>query len=296
MEPGRSSGPSWLPDPTGRHQHRWFDGQAFTDRVADDGTTSIDPGPAGGAPPGAVPPAAPTATHGASGWAPPTPSWGPAWPGATAPAAATVEPPRRSRLPLALALAGTLLVLAGGVAVVLARGDGGGSGTFDGTIDDDRPLGAHEVSLAAGDVLLVTLSPGADLDAVVGVLVDDDGADALEDTYGDLPLLDRQGGDDGLGVDIGAAGDADQLLLRTDIGFAGEAEELLLVVGEDIDVTVAVAPFDAGDDAGDYEITIEVIRLDVDDGADGEELLEAVEDDDQVPSSFQALAGELLEG
>jgi hypothetical protein len=33
----------WHPDPTGRHQHRYFDGTNWTDTVADDGRTSSDP-------------------------------------------------------------------------------------------------------------------------------------------------------------------------------------------------------------------------------------------------------------
>jgi uncharacterized protein DUF2510 len=33
----------WLPDPTGRHQHRWWDGQQWTANVADGGTTGHDP-------------------------------------------------------------------------------------------------------------------------------------------------------------------------------------------------------------------------------------------------------------
>ena len=34
---------SWEPDPTGRHQYRWFDGEEWTDQVADDGVQSVDP-------------------------------------------------------------------------------------------------------------------------------------------------------------------------------------------------------------------------------------------------------------
>jgi hypothetical protein len=33
----------WLPDPTGRHQLRYWDGSAWTSHVADDGVTSTDP-------------------------------------------------------------------------------------------------------------------------------------------------------------------------------------------------------------------------------------------------------------
>ena len=34
---------SWEPDPTGRHQHRWWDGERWTDQVADHGVQSVDP-------------------------------------------------------------------------------------------------------------------------------------------------------------------------------------------------------------------------------------------------------------
>ena len=34
---------SWEPDPTGRHQYRWWDGERWTDQVADDGVQAVDP-------------------------------------------------------------------------------------------------------------------------------------------------------------------------------------------------------------------------------------------------------------
>jgi len=38
----------WYPDPTGRHQNRWFDGDDWTDAVADGPTTGVDPVRGGG--------------------------------------------------------------------------------------------------------------------------------------------------------------------------------------------------------------------------------------------------------
>lgn len=35
--------PAWLPDPNGRHDHRYWDGSAWTDNVADAGVAGIDP-------------------------------------------------------------------------------------------------------------------------------------------------------------------------------------------------------------------------------------------------------------
>lgn len=35
--------PGWLSDPTGRHQHRYWDGSKWTDQVADNGVSATDP-------------------------------------------------------------------------------------------------------------------------------------------------------------------------------------------------------------------------------------------------------------
>jgi len=34
---------AWLTDPTGRHEQRYFDGSGWTDHVANEGVTSVDP-------------------------------------------------------------------------------------------------------------------------------------------------------------------------------------------------------------------------------------------------------------
>ncbi len=35
--------PGWFPDPTGRHDHRWWDGASWTEHVADAGVAGRDP-------------------------------------------------------------------------------------------------------------------------------------------------------------------------------------------------------------------------------------------------------------
>jgi uncharacterized RDD family membrane protein YckC len=54
----------WHPDPTGRHQYRWWDGQQWTDQVADHGVMGVDPvlsaAPVGAASAGAASAAAST--------------------------------------------------------------------------------------------------------------------------------------------------------------------------------------------------------------------------------------------
>ncbi len=71
--------PAWYPDPTGRHDHRWWDGVAWTAHVADAGRPGSDPlpaaPPAGDAPSGGTggettadrPTPGPTTTGGAPG-------------------------------------------------------------------------------------------------------------------------------------------------------------------------------------------------------------------------------------
>ena len=55
------SASSWEPDPTGRHQYRWWDGERWTEQVADDGIQTVDPVsiPEARLPHDALPPAPP---------------------------------------------------------------------------------------------------------------------------------------------------------------------------------------------------------------------------------------------
>jgi uncharacterized RDD family membrane protein YckC len=72
MEPG-SRPAAWYVDPSGRHEHRYWSGSAWTEHVADRGQRSVDP-----VPPGAEPP---IAEQRAGGWQPgatPRPGRGPA--------------------------------------------------------------------------------------------------------------------------------------------------------------------------------------------------------------------------
>src|SRR5258708_22906956 len=43
MSDPSAQGASWQPDPSGRHQLRYWDGQTWTDAVSDDGVQSSDP-------------------------------------------------------------------------------------------------------------------------------------------------------------------------------------------------------------------------------------------------------------
>ena len=71
--PGASRGghmpeASWLPDPSGGHELRYWNGATWTEHVSDQGTTAVEPPPPGlPAPPDAAPPPPPAPGWGAPG-------------------------------------------------------------------------------------------------------------------------------------------------------------------------------------------------------------------------------------
>lgn len=269
--------PAWHPDPTGRHQFRWFDGNTFTDQVADGGVVAVDS----------------MHTSAAVG-APPQPGPSDPQPPAGEPATQATQRSRR-RWPL-LVGAVAVLALAGAAIVVTTRDDDDGTGAFQGRAAGDE-LGIHAVSVPAGHALAVEVEPGDDLDAVIVAVVDEDDADRIAELYEEFGIAEPTSLDEAFpeadrdaleGFD-----DADKAVLRTDVGFAGDDEVLLVPVSFDVDIRVVVGPFDDG--ADDYEITIEIVDLDVGDDPDGEELLEAAADADELDGDLRALAREVLD-
>lgn len=139
-----ASAPGWLPDPSGRHEYRYWDGTTWTDDVSDAGTTSVDPAP-GLTPPGGPGPAGdPTAVMDATqGYAPTAPFGTPTAPAGPGPADGygqpagypayggtgpipPAKPPRSgpsTGLLVGLGLLATALIVA--IVVVLAGGDDG---------------------------------------------------------------------------------------------------------------------------------------------------------------------------
>lgn len=43
VAPKAEASPDWHPDPTGRHEYRYWDGSAWTEHVSDDGERTVDP-------------------------------------------------------------------------------------------------------------------------------------------------------------------------------------------------------------------------------------------------------------
>lgn len=162
--------PGWNPDPLGRHEYRYWDGQDWTDDVSDDGVTSVDPidppAPAGGeptapfdptqqyTPPGqAEPYGAPPPGYQAG---PPAFGQGPAagGPGYGGPGGFGSGPtppgqPAKSGPPVPLIVGGVVVLLAviAGLVFVLTSGD-----------DDDDPVATDDVTTttAADDVTTTT--------------------------------------------------------------------------------------------------------------------------------------------
>lgn len=220
--------PAWLPDPTGRHELRWFDGTAFTADVSDRGVTSVEG----------------------------TTTANPALP-------ADVTGRKAGKLPVILAAVGAFVVVL--ALLVLLRDDGGsgGTGEFSGEV-----TGRHRIRVAAGQAVVVAVDPAGDLDAVVGFEVDDDDLDRLEDLYEGTVLA-------------GSAEPRDGVVFRADVGFEGEEELTALAAPFALDATVVVSGFDG--DEGDYEIEIDAVDLGLDEGADGDDVIDALRDADDVP-------------
>ena len=240
--------PGWHPDPSGRHELRWWDGTTFTDQVADAGVTSTDPGTG---PVAAVNPMLPPDVTGR----------------------------RASKLPVILAALGAFVVVLALLFLLGGDDGGGGTGAFEGSVSDDED-GRHEVSVDAGTVLVVEVDPDEDFDVVVGFEVDGEDADRIEELYEGTPIEE-------------SAQEEDGVVFRRDVGFDGEDEVTFLAVPFGLDATVVLTGFDGAE--GDYQVTIESFDLEVDDDADGDDVLDAVAEADGVPRAVREEIEALLE-
>jgi actin-like ATPase involved in cell morphogenesis len=153
----------WQPDPTGRHEYRYWNGTEWTDDVSDGGVTATD----------AMPEAASAAI--------PTP--------ASAPPSASPVPPttpaRRSRLPVVIAAAAVVVVLVVGFLVLKGGGDSGGSGegTVTGQVEPNKVF-IHHVEVPKDSALLIKAIPDQKLDAVLSVAGDFSTIETYRNTFG----------------------------------------------------------------------------------------------------------------
>ena len=186
LGPPTAGEPAWLPDPTRRHQLRWFDGTSFTDQVADGTFRATDPGgPVPGGPAGVA-------------------------------SAAAKRTRKQRRLPLVLIGIGVGAVIGGG-AYLLLTDDDSGFGSFEGTVGDEP--GRHEIELSGGSAAIVSLDPSSDFDAVVAFEVNGDDGNRIGDIYEDTPFADSVADDDELfRVDVGFDGDDETTFLAVPFG------------------------------------------------------------------------------
>lgn len=122
----------WYPDPTNRHQNRWFDGNDWTDQVADGQAVSTDPvqgGPAAAATPAPTPdPAATAAVPVASGPPPGAPGGTSPLGGYTGPTAGSSSGGNGKTFLIVGVVAAVLIAVVVALGLTLGGGDDGGSG------------------------------------------------------------------------------------------------------------------------------------------------------------------------
>ena len=214
---------AWHPDPTGRHQYRWWDGARWTEHASDNGTAVIDPldAPAAVVPTPVVPtPVVPTPVV-------PTPVVPTSFPsplGAPSPVSPASAPPKRRRTGLIVGgVAAAVLVVGGGAALLAGRGDGGADvslGEHDESLASDSGYVAYRLRLERGDAVRFRVEPGTDLDAVVSIVADTATAESDAEFIADnlSTLFDNQ---------VGSADDVlDELFTPGDEVFTrGEAED-----------------------------------------------------------------------
>lgn len=167
--------PEWRPDPTGRFEHRYWDGTKWTDDVSNAGVASTDPyaGPTDAAPPS---PTDPTLTPPAPD---PTAVQAPAEPTATWPAPPPPSFPPAAGTAAAVASAGSkkglmigvgLLVAAAAVVAAIAMGGGDDNG------DRDRIRAAMAAEMkSSGDL------SQKQAECIADAIIDEVGTDKLKD-------------------------------------------------------------------------------------------------------------------
>ena len=163
---------SWQPDPSGRHQYRWWDGAGWTDSVADNGQASTDaltgPAPATVIAAPIPVPVAPSAT---------VPTW--SVPPGTA-AGATVPnyaapPPLVKKGGKGKWIALSLVVLAAvgvGLFLILGKDSGSSSGGKSSlTFTKDKQVLTRTIMVKKGELYRIRVEPPRGVDTQSGLLI-----------------------------------------------------------------------------------------------------------------------------
>lgn len=195
----------WYPDPTGRHGNRWFDGNDWTDQVADGQTVGVDPVHGGGAETApsagatqAVPvsPVQPGPPPGAPG-SPPgaAPLGGPPPPGAplgnySGPTGTASGGGNKTWLIVAAVV--VVLLVVGGLVVALGGGDDGDSTADSGEASDevdqsDAPEDTVDEDPSVSDLFDDMADEGDQNDGDVFGSDEDDGSETTTPPDGEYP-------------------------------------------------------------------------------------------------------------
>lgn len=217
-----SDAPGWMPDPSGAHDHRYWDGSQWTEHVSDAGVAAVDPyvPPAPEAPAEAVAPPAPvepeaTVVDPAAGaGSDPTATW------PTAPSAPAPPPPYLPAGPVVdsggsggskrgLLIGAT--ILAAVVAAVVAVAAFGG---------DDKDVRAQLASKLREEESSLS---GSQAECVADLIVDEAGEDAFADT--DWDAADPPPELIGALLDVGLTRLADECEISSDTFGAGGSDD-----------------------------------------------------------------------
>lgn len=186
---------SWQPDPTGRHQYRWWDGAQWTDNVSDNGLASHDPVQAA-APTVPTTPTVPTAptmpttpVSAETTWSTPGAGAAPTWPGASStpiqgdPTGGMAAPHKRSPLVFVVPIVAVLAVAAV-LFFVLGGGDDeskSGIGVTEVELAEGE-AGFLELNLQRGDLIRIRVESEADETEFL-IVADDDTQDAFIEAF-----------------------------------------------------------------------------------------------------------------
>lgn len=188
--------PGWNPDPSGRHEYRYWDGSSWTDDVSDNGVTATDPIGSPGAPTGPTAPADPAPTEPfdptqAYGQAPPPGGYDPYGTGGYPPA----TPPSKG-VPKGLLIGGAVAVVALIIGLVVVLTGGGDDGDDETTTGDETTTTEAETSdtsdTTVADTPETTVPEGSESTDVFALGVGDCVTDESEMTgeVTEVPIID----------------------------------------------------------------------------------------------------------
>lgn len=263
--------PGWLPDPTGRHQYRYWDGRNWTANVSDNGVVSNDPLQAPTPPtqvytpsPGPTAPSAPQApgAYPPAGGVPPyqaaqTPSQ---------PYVAPTTTKKKGLNPFVLIIPAVIIVVAVVAFFTLAGGGGGdGTGKFAKKITNQTQLDRFKVKLKKGDLLRINAAPEKKLDIQIA-LVPPEGVFTGEESILSERFSDQLPSDFNFSDQLDSVlasdetdffsdiGNKDKLVaLKVDDGTEGVAEKKLMLAPVDGTYLFLVRAF--GGQTGSYTMT-----------------------------------------